>query len=122
MNFLFIILCIIHIFIWAFVLLAFLNPKTAYYNVYYVIPIIYIVHILPFHIIVSLKKKIYTDDNEEIEKESTVSKFLIIPYLFNNAQKFFKKYSFCSPLSPQGMLIFGLLTSIYRLKQKKCVI
>ena len=71
MNFLFIILCIIHIFIWAFVLLAFLNPKTAYYNVYYVIPIIYIVHILPFHIIVSLKKKIYTDDNEEIEKENT---------------------------------------------------
>ena len=115
MNFLFIILCIIHILIWAFVLLAFLNPKTAYYNVYYVIPIIYIVHILPFHIIVSLKKKIYTDDNEEIEKESTVNKFLIIPYLFTNIQKFFKKYSFYSPLSPQGMLIFGLITSIYKL-------
>ena len=120
MNFLFIILCIIHIIVWVFILLAFLNPITAYYNVYYVIPIIYILHILPFHIIISLKKKIYTDDKEEIDKETNVSKFLIIPYIFINIQKFFEKFSFCSPLSPQGMLIFGLITSIYRLKQTKC--
>ena len=81
MNFLFIILCIIHIIVWVFILLAFLNPITAYYNVYYVIPIIYILHILPFHIIISLKKKIYTDDKEEIDKETNVSKFLIIQYI-----------------------------------------
>lgn len=117
MNFLFIILCIIHILIWAFVLLAFINPTTAYYNVYYVIPFIYIIQILPFHIIVSLKKKIYNDNTTRINNENEVGGFLILPYLFMKARDFFEQFSFFNPLSPQGMLIFGLITSIYRLKK-----
>ena len=115
MNILFIILCIIHIVIWAFIMLAFINPTTAYYNVYYVIPLIYLVQILPFHIIVSLKKHIYGDDNTRKEQEKEVSKYLIIPYLFMKAREFFNKFAYFNPLSPQGMLIFGLITSIYRL-------
>ena len=116
MNCLFIILCIIHITVWVFVLLAFLNPITAYYNVYYVIPMIYVLHILPFHILVSLKKKIYSDDKEKKAKEDLVSKLLVIPYIFNKIKDFFNKFSYFNPLSPQGMLIFGLITSIYKLK------
>ncbi len=117
MNILFIILCIIHTIIWAFVMLAFINPTTAYYNVYYIIPFIYLVQILPFHIIVSLKQEIYSDDNTRKEQEIEVSKYLILPYLFMQAREFFDKFSYFNPLSPQGMLIFGLITSIYRLKK-----
>ena len=119
MNIIFIILCIIHVLVWAFVMLAFLNKNTAYYNVYYIIPIIYLVQILPFHLIVSLKKNIYDKDTERKLNESTVGKFLIIPYLFTKIQEFFGKFSYFNPLSPQGMLIFGLITSIYKLKFSK---
>lgn len=116
MNILFILLCIIHVIIWIFVMLAFINKSTAFINVYYVIPIIYILHILPFHLIVSLKKNIYKDENIMTENENKVLKSLIIPDLFIQARNFFEKFSFFNPLSPQGMLIFGLITSIYRLK------
>jgi hypothetical protein len=118
MNIFFIFLAIIHIIIWAFVLLAFLNPITANYNVYYVIPFIYILHILPFHIIVSLKKNIYNEDNIK-KNEGVIYKFTLIPYLFMKIRDFFEKFSFFNPLSPQGMLIFGLITSIYKLKFTK---
>ena len=119
MNIIFIILCIIHVLIWAFVMLAFLNKNTAYYNVYYIIPIIYIIQILPFHIIVSLKKDIYNQETDRKSNETTVNNSLIIPYIFKQIQDFFGKYSYFNPLSPQGMLIFGLITSIYRLKFSK---
>ncbi len=117
MNLLFIILCIIHVLIWAFVLLAFINPTTAYYNVYYVIPFIYLVQILPFHIILSFKSLIYKDENDRIDKENECYDALILPGLFNRLGKFFKSFSFESPISTQGMLIFGLITSIYKLKK-----
>ena len=116
MDSLFILLAVIHIIIWMFVMLAFINPTTARINVYYVIPIIYLLQILPFHIIVSLKKKVYNDDKLRKTNENEVAKYLFIPYLFNKAREFFDKFSIFNPLSPQGMLIFGLITSIYRLK------
>ena len=69
-----------------------------------------------FHLIVSLKKNIYNDENIMTENENKVLKSLIIPDLFIKARNFFEKFSFFNPFSPQGMLIFGLITSIYRLK------
>ena len=117
MDFLFILLALIHIIIWIFVMLAFINSTTAHINVYYVIPIIYLLQILPFHLIVSLKKNIYNNDNERKENENKVFKSLVIPYLFMEARKFFEKFSYFNPLSPQGMMIFGLITSIYKLKK-----
>ncbi len=117
MNILFIILCIIHISIWAFVIFAFINPTTAYYNVYYIIPFIYFIQILPFHILVSLKNNIYNNEQDRKDKEDEVSKYLILPNLFNKLSKFFDEFSYFNPISPQGLLIFGLITSIYRLKK-----
>ncbi len=117
MNILFVILCIIHVLIWAFVLFAFINEKTAYYNAYFVIPFIYLVQILPFHIIISLKSKIYHDEDELHNKEDEVYCSLLLPHLFIKLSKIFENFSFYNPISPQGMLIFGLITSIYRLKK-----
>ena len=113
MNLFFIFICLIHILIWIFVLLAFLNKKLAYINIIYIIPIIYILHILPFHILISIKKKIY--ENNYVKNNNIIRKNLIIPYYFEIIQKKLSKYCTFSPLSPQGMLIFGAITSSYRL-------
>ena len=114
---LFELLCIIHVLIWIFVLTAFLNKKLAYYNVYYVIPIIYILHILQFHILNRLKENV--DPENHVKRNNEVSNFLILPNLFDNIKNNFQKFSFANPLSGQGMLIFGLLTSIFVLHPPK---
>ena len=57
----FFLLVIFHIFIWVFILLAFLNKKTAKINLYFIIPLVYILHILPIHILLYCKKTMYTD-------------------------------------------------------------
>jgi hypothetical protein len=110
---LFNILCLIHILIWVFVLLAFVNKKTAFINIYFIIPLIYIIHILPFHVIVTYKKKLYP--KTAMKKLQEFDNLLIIPKYFMKLTKFFDKYSFANPISGQGMLIFGLITSIYKL-------
>lgn len=112
---LFLILAIIHILIWIFVVFSFINKKTAYYNLYYVIPFIYIIHMLPSHAINQSKKSLYPNSWED--KSNNISHKLIIGYIFEFIQKIFQK-SFASPVSPQGLLILGSILSAYRLKQK----
>lgn len=112
MNIYFIILAVIHILIWGFVLLAFLNKNLAKINIYFVIPFIYLVHIFPFHFLEKLKDKIY--NKKEKEKHSNkIFEFLIIPKCFVDLQKYLDDFCTFSPISPQGMLIFGLLSSIF---------
>ena len=55
---LFSLICSIHILFWLFVTFAFLTKNTAYYNIYYIIPITYILHMFPFHILISCKSKL----------------------------------------------------------------
>jgi hypothetical protein len=107
------ILCIAHVLIWTFVILAFLNKNLAYYNIYYVVPLIYLIHILPFHIIKKLKEKC-DPVNFKIHEESFYE-ILIIPKLFKDSAKKLEDYCFASPISPQGILIFGLITSLFSL-------
>jgi hypothetical protein len=114
MDKIFIFLWILHISIWVYVLLAFLNKTTALYNVFFVVPFIYIIQILPFHILEKLKKNIYNNDKIRLENQEIIRKILIFPYLFEQLSLFFDK-SYFNPLSPQGMLVFGLLTSIHTL-------
>jgi hypothetical protein len=53
----------IHILIWIFVLFGgFINKKYALINIQYVIPFIYLVHLLPYHLIVKEKIK-YIEKN-----------------------------------------------------------
>lgn len=114
MNIYFTILGLIHILIWGFVLLAFLNKTLAKINIYFVIPIIYIIHLLPFHILETLKGKIYNKNQKNYYMEK-LSKILIIPYYFKRLSIFLNKHCFLNPISPQGMLIFGLITCIFTL-------
>lgn len=113
MNNLFTAIYIFHLLIWVFVLLAFLHKKTAFYNIYYVIPFIYIVHILPFHILTKTEDKIGHDKSDEMREK--IQKYTIIPYLFFKLKNIFE-FSFKNPFSVQGMMIFGLITSAYKLR------
>jgi len=114
MNILFIVLCIVHLLIWAFILFAFLNKRYAYINLFYVIPIIYIIHILPFHSLVEIKKLMYPSDyKEKVEEvEGCIPPLKLWKTLHNTLEKF----SFQNPMSVQGMMIFGILSSGYALK------
>lgn len=113
MNLLFIILVIIHILIWIFVLLAFINKTTAEINLYYIIPLIYILHMLPFHVIDVLKHDV-EPENTSTKVKSVENNLLIVP-LFLQIKDIFNT-SFANPLSPQGILIFGAITSAYTIK------
>jgi hypothetical protein len=100
---------IIHVLVWTFVIFAFLNTKTAYFNINYLIPFIYIVHLLPFHILIKAKQNIYPKTyNKELED---TDKMLILPYYFLKLQSFLDKKCTGNPISGQGMMIFGALSS-----------
>jgi hypothetical protein len=117
MNPAFIALCIVHIVIWAFVLFAFLNPKLAAVNLFYVVPLIYIIHVFPLHFLNKAKESMYPDDWEK--RADMVCESLIIPKIFVDSQRQLETYSFASPISPQGMLIFGAVSSAWALRFEK---
>jgi hypothetical protein len=108
-------LAIFHVLVWMFVVFAFTNIKMAYYNLYYFIPFIYLVHILPFHILVKAKQTIYPKTyNKKLDE---IEKLLVIPYYFNKCQAYLDKKCTFSLISPQGMMIFGALSSAFILKK-----
>jgi len=112
---LFFLVSLLHVLIWCFVLGAFINPNFARINVLYVVPLIFILHsILPFHMLESLKTKMYptthTQKFDEFKKQTH------IPHWFDIIKESCEKWCTFNPLSPQGMLVFGLVTSIYSMK------
>ena len=115
MNLFFILLVIVHVLIWIIVLFAFFNKKVAEINLYYIIPIIFILHtFLPFHIIAESKHMIYPENTQD--KVMDIEQYLIIPNIFYYIKDDLFKHSYCNPLSAQGMLVFGAITSAYALK------
>ena len=105
------IICLIHIVIWAYILLAFTNKKWALINIYIIIPTIYILHMLPFHILEKMKERIYP--RTYLDKKEHFEKTLIIPHFFTKVTTFLEKNCTFNPLSPQGMMLFGFISSLY---------
>lgn len=112
---LFFILSIIHVIVWLFVLFAFLHKRTAYYNLYYIIPLIFLIHMLPFHPLETVKTHLYPRDHQK--RFAMLTNTLVVGRIQQTLINFFKK-SFGSPMSPQGMLIFGALSSAITLKNQ----
>lgn len=104
-------LTVTHILIWGFVMLAWLHPRAAAINLTVVIPLIYAVHMLPFHILTSAKQRMrpetWGQDSKAIERA------LIVPVVFDHIRGFFE-HSYANPLSSQGMLLLGAITSAWR--------
>ena len=104
----------LHIAVWAFVLLAWTHPVAAAWNLALVVPGIYVLHAaLPFHVLESAKARLHPGtwktDAQEMERA------LVVPAAFSSAQRWLERRCFLSPLSPQGMLVLGALTSAWAL-------
>lgn len=104
---LFYILQFIHIIIWVFVIFAFLNKNLAEINLKFVIPFIYLIQILPFHILNKSKCKVNNNCQKDAENIEKMIGFYQLKNLFNN--------SFENPLSAQGLLILGAILSYYKI-------
>lgn len=113
MNLIFNILCITHVLIWIFILFAFINRETAEINLYYVIPIIYILHFLPFHILTSLKEYVEPENTFEKVKEFENGNLITKCY---HIIKNYLNFCYFNPLTPQGMMILGAISSAWTIK------
>ena len=114
------ILSIFHIFIWSYIIFgSFFGKKHARFIIYYLIPFVYILHILPFHILIELKKKLLNINNDEIFDKKIMEIEYTIPIIGFIMKKFYlineklDNYSTFNPISPQGMLILGMIIGIY---------
>jgi Na+(H+)/acetate symporter ActP len=115
-------LIIIHVLIWFYIVFGgLISIKHAKFIIYVLIPMIYILHILPFHLL--LESKFYiinninnsTVDNKEI-LEQEEEKY-IIPKIFANFKNIFTS-SFANPLSSQGLLLLGYIVNLYLITYK----
>ena len=113
-------LSIFHVFIWIYIIFgSFFGKKHAKFIIYYLIPFIYILHILPFHIIREAKKKKLNINNDEIFDKKIKDIEYSIPIIGFIRKKFHElwekldKYSTFNPISPQGMLILGMIIGNY---------
>ena len=102
----FYVIALIHILIWLFIVLGFyINKKFALFNLLIFIPLVYLLHIFPFHIINELK---YYFNKNALEDSRKIEKFIKFYYLKN-----YFNFSFQNPLSPQGLLILGYILNFY---------
>ena len=107
-------LVLVHVLIWAFVLLAWAHPAAATLNVLVVVPAIYVAHALfPHHLLEAAKARLrpstWKGDADELLDA------WVVPGAFVRAQAALERRCFQSPLSPQGMLVLGSLTSCWAL-------
>jgi uncharacterized protein YhhL (DUF1145 family) len=110
---------LVHLVIWGVVLFASFCPdiRITEFTVYILIPFIYLVHTLPFHIIEETKKSLVPDEKQRTEQVNGIESRYILPDILKWLSSYFEK-SFANPLSPQGMLILGMILGVYRLKKE----
>lgn len=84
----------------------------AIYNLLYLIPFIYLIHtVLSFHILEKIKINIYKEEKDKMVEK--LNNCIILPKLYDNLSSTLEKKCTFNPISPQGMLIFGLISSLY---------
>ena len=102
------IILIIHILFWLFLLIAFLFPKLALFNILFLLPIVYLIHIFPQHPLNSAEQMLcpdrYKKDRHFNETEA-----------FKKYQNQAEKFCTFSPISYQGMMIFSYITCVISL-------
>ena len=106
---------IVHILVWLFIVFAWTNIEAARLNLFYVVPMVYILHILPVHLFTEMKKRMRPESWEQDDKN--VQGMVIFPRAYDALLTFFQKCTY-NPLSPQGMLILGAITSAWALRQR----
>lgn len=96
----------LHGFFWTFVITAWIFPQTALFNVLVLIPLVYFIHMLPQHPLNVLEKEICPDLYKDKQKKKGG---------FDQFAKKAERFCTYSPITYQGFLIFGFITSIISL-------
>ena len=72
------------------------------------------IQILPFHFFNTAKEAIYPEDWRKRSDEIGV--YLLIPVGIGYLRDVFERFSFFNPLSWQGMMIFGAISSAWSIR------
>jgi hypothetical protein len=109
----------LHIFIWLVIVLGgFVSKRIATLNIYILIPLVFILHMLPFHVLNGGKYNIIKDEYKGTDPPEVLKGIedqIFIKKMFNGLYNIFGN-SFQNPLSPQGMLILGFIISLYAIR------
>jgi hypothetical protein len=116
-------LVIIHIFVWLYVCFGgIISEKQNNFILYIGLPLIYIIHLLPFHIL-SISKDIIAKNitnntkSESSELIANISDIYIFPNFFGYLRSLFDS-SYQNPFSTQGLIIFAFIINVYLHKYK----
>lgn len=104
---------VVHVLVWTFILFAWTNRQAAFWNLYYVVPAVYVLHMLPVHLLTEAKKNMRPDSWERDDK--AVQGFFVFPKVYDRLVSALDGCTF-NPLSPQGMLVLGAITSAWALR------
>jgi len=94
---------------WSFMLVAWIFPETALFNILILLPCVYIIHILPFHPFEIVKNDLCPEELKDSKKNGTTKGTV------TGFQDKLNKFCTFSPISHQGLMLFGLITSILSL-------
>ena len=94
----FVVTCLVHLLGWAFVLIAFLHPSTTLINLYIVIPAIYLIHMLPWHPVQTLKGKLYRASALR-RMARRLEGILVMPSVFGHFKKKLDEVCTYNPIS-----------------------
>ena len=100
----------LHISFWLYIIFGgFLNVQHSRFIVYTAIPMTFFLHMLPFHIIETLKSNLA--GNKHIEYKTFYERIpptSLFKFLYDQFSS-----SFQNPFSPQGLLLIGCYVNLY---------
>ncbi len=113
----------IHVLIWIYLIIGgLISDDQCNIILFYALPAVYLIHLLPIHLLSTAKKLLIRSNKKEFEvdeKNNNVETIAeeyenknIIWYIFSGITKMFT-HSFQNPLSPQGLLILGFISNLY---------
>jgi len=100
---------LLHILIWVFVLTAFVHRTSARINLYYVVPCLYVIHMLPFHLLERLKLHLTQNDEDAKRRQmDQLEKALLIPFAFRRLQTTLDSACTFNPISDSSAPRFAV--------------
>lgn len=112
------ILWYVHVLLWGYLIFSpfFMSKKACKLNLFIFIPLVYIIHILPFHILTEIKKGVTDSQGKKISIENQreiINKHNPVIGFISNCQETLENYCTYNPIGGQGMLILAYIINLY---------
>ncbi len=109
---------IVHLLIWILIFASFFNRKLARINLFYIIPVVYISHILPFHTLCKLKDILSeeeSDKNNVVDGETVKQEEKKLMDRIHDIRVNLGEGAYIPPFTAQGMVLLAGILSVYTL-------